>query len=56
MVVQGEANTIPVELDEMAYHVRAVARAGTAALVVGDLPFGSLPGRPRAGAWPARSA
>jgi len=41
MVVQGQANTIPVELDDMSYHVRAVARAGTAALVVGDLPFGS---------------
>ena len=41
MVVQGEANTIPVDLDEMVYHVRMVARAGTAALVVGDLPFGS---------------
>jgi 3-methyl-2-oxobutanoate hydroxymethyltransferase len=41
MVVQGEANTIPVDLAEMAYHVRAVARAHTRALVVGDLPFGS---------------
>ncbi len=41
MVVQGEHNTIPVDLDEMAYHVRLVARARTAALVVGDLPFGS---------------
>ncbi|HEX4981302.1 MAG TPA: 3-methyl-2-oxobutanoate hydroxymethyltransferase [Ilumatobacteraceae bacterium] len=41
MVVQGEANTIPVTLDEMAYHVRIVARARTKALVVGDLPFGS---------------
>jgi 3-methyl-2-oxobutanoate hydroxymethyltransferase len=40
-VVQGERTTIPVSLDEMAYHVRLVARAGTAALVVGDLPFGS---------------
>src|SRR4051812_15381529 len=40
-VVQGEPTTIPVSLDEMAYHVRMVARAGTAALVVGDLPFGS---------------
>ena len=39
-VVQGEHTTIPVELEEMAYHVRMVARAGTAALVVGDLPFG----------------
>jgi 3-methyl-2-oxobutanoate hydroxymethyltransferase len=41
MVVQGEANTIPVDLDEMVYHVRMVAQAGTAAHVVGDLPFGS---------------
>ena len=41
MVVQGEANTIPVELDEMAYHVRLVSRAKPRALIVGDLPFGS---------------
>jgi 3-methyl-2-oxobutanoate hydroxymethyltransferase len=41
MVVQGEANTIPVDLDEMAYHVRLVARAKPKALIVGDLPFGS---------------
>ncbi len=40
-VIQGEHTTIPVSLDEMAYHVRLVARARTAALVVGDLPFGS---------------
>lgn len=41
MVVQGVANTIPVELEEMAYHVRLVARAQPSALIVGDLPFGS---------------
>lgn len=41
MVVQGVANTIPVELDEMAYHVRLVGRAHPAAIIVGDLPFGS---------------
>jgi 3-methyl-2-oxobutanoate hydroxymethyltransferase len=41
MVVQGEENTIPVELDEMAYHVRLVSRAKPRALIVGDLPFGS---------------
>lgn len=40
-VMQGEKTTIPVTLDEMAYHVRCVARASTKALVVGDLPFGS---------------
>ncbi|MEZ5216733.1 MAG: 3-methyl-2-oxobutanoate hydroxymethyltransferase [Ilumatobacteraceae bacterium] len=41
MVVQGVRNTIPVDLDEMVYHTRSVARAATKALVVGDLPFGS---------------
>jgi 3-methyl-2-oxobutanoate hydroxymethyltransferase len=40
-VMQGAANTIPVELDEMAYHVRSVARARPKALIIGDLPFGS---------------
>jgi 3-methyl-2-oxobutanoate hydroxymethyltransferase len=41
MVVQGHSNTIPVDLSEMEYHTRNVSRAGTKALVVGDLPFGS---------------
>ncbi len=39
MVVQGLANTIPVSLDEMAYHCRAVARGLGRAHLVGDLPF-----------------
>jgi 3-methyl-2-oxobutanoate hydroxymethyltransferase len=41
MVVQGQPTTLPVTLDEMIYHCRMVARAGTRALVVGDLPFGT---------------
>ncbi len=41
MVVQGVENTLPVGLDEMAYHVELVARTRPSALVVGDLPFGS---------------
>ncbi len=41
MVVQGTSNTIPVDLDDMAYHTRLVARAKPRALIVGDLPFGS---------------
>lgn len=41
MVVQGESSTLPVTLDEMAYHTRLVARARPRALVLGDLPFGS---------------
>ena len=39
MVVQGLSNTIPVTLDEICYHGRAVARALERAHLVGDLPF-----------------
>jgi 3-methyl-2-oxobutanoate hydroxymethyltransferase len=39
MVVQGEHSTLPVTIEEMAYHTRLVARARTSALVLGDLPF-----------------
>ena len=39
MVVQGLANTLPVTLDEMIYHARAVARAEPQAHIVVDLPF-----------------
>lgn len=39
MVVQGLSNTIPVSLDEMAYHCRSVARGLSTAHLVGDLPF-----------------
>ncbi|MBF0425274.1 MAG: 3-methyl-2-oxobutanoate hydroxymethyltransferase [Magnetococcales bacterium] len=41
MVVQGHETTLPVTLDEMIYHTRAVARGTARALVVCDLPFGS---------------
>jgi 3-methyl-2-oxobutanoate hydroxymethyltransferase len=39
MVVQGLSTTIPVSLEEMAYHCRAVARGLGRAHLVGDLPF-----------------
>ena len=39
MIVQGLANTIPVTLDEICYHGRAVARGSARAHVVGDMPF-----------------
>jgi 3-methyl-2-oxobutanoate hydroxymethyltransferase len=39
MVVQGLPNTLPVTLDEMCYHGRAVARAALRAHVMGDMPF-----------------
>ncbi len=39
MVVQGLSNTLPVTLDEICYHTRAVARATHHAQVVADMPF-----------------
>jgi 3-methyl-2-oxobutanoate hydroxymethyltransferase len=39
MVVLGHANTIPVTLEVMLHHTRAVARGSQNALIVGDLPF-----------------
>ncbi|MBT7443045.1 MAG: 3-methyl-2-oxobutanoate hydroxymethyltransferase [Methylococcales bacterium] len=41
MVIQGESSTIPVTLEEMAYHTRCVAKGVSHALVIADLPFGS---------------
>jgi 3-methyl-2-oxobutanoate hydroxymethyltransferase len=39
MVVLGHENTIPVTMDEMLHHTRAVTRAVSRALVVGDMPY-----------------
>jgi 3-methyl-2-oxobutanoate hydroxymethyltransferase len=41
MVVQGQASTVPVSLEDMIYHTRCVVRGNQNAWVVGDLPFGS---------------
>jgi 3-methyl-2-oxobutanoate hydroxymethyltransferase len=41
MVVQGWSSTLPVTLDDMAYHVRCVARGNRSAWLIGDLPFTS---------------
>lgn len=38
-VVSGYENTLPVTLDEMIYHTRAVMRGSRQALVVTDMPF-----------------
>lgn len=39
MVVQGNDSTLPVTMDQMVYHCRAVSRGARRAHVVGDLPF-----------------
>jgi 3-methyl-2-oxobutanoate hydroxymethyltransferase len=38
-VVAGYDNTLPVTMDEMVYHTRAVARGVAQAFIVADLPF-----------------
>ncbi|MCH8891744.1 MAG: 3-methyl-2-oxobutanoate hydroxymethyltransferase [Myxococcales bacterium] len=40
-VIQGQATTLPVTLDEIVYHTRLVARGARRAMVVSDMPFGS---------------
>jgi 3-methyl-2-oxobutanoate hydroxymethyltransferase len=41
MVLQGQATTLPVTLDEMVYHTQCVARGNRSAWIIGDLPFAS---------------
>ena len=41
MVCQGHNSTLPVTIDEVAYHTACVARGNKTALVLADLPFGT---------------
>src|SRR3989449_42219 len=41
MVVLGHESTLPVTLDDMLHHTRAVRRGTRRALVVADMPYGS---------------
>ncbi len=45
-VVLGYDSTLPVTVDEMLHHVRAVRRAARRALLVGDLPYGAYHSSP----------
>ena len=44
MVVMGYETTLPVTVDEMLHHTRAVRRAVKRAIVAADMPFGSYHG------------
>lgn len=38
-VIQGHDTTLPVEVDDIIYHSRAVARGNSSALIIADMPF-----------------
>jgi len=39
MVLQGQSSTLPVTVEEMAYHTTCVARGNQGAMIMSDLPF-----------------
>ena len=41
MVLQGHDSTLPVTLEQIAYHTGCVVRGSTRAFVIADMPFGS---------------
>jgi len=45
MVIQGHATTVPVTMDDVVYHCRAVARGLQRPFLMADLPFMSYPSR-----------
>jgi 3-methyl-2-oxobutanoate hydroxymethyltransferase len=42
MVLQGQDSTLPVSIDDMAYHTQCVKRGTKNALIMADMPFMSL--------------
>ena len=47
MVVQGHDSTLPVTVEDIAYHTRAVASGCKRPLIVADMPFGSFQESPQ---------
>jgi 3-methyl-2-oxobutanoate hydroxymethyltransferase len=47
MVLQGHDSTLPVTLDDIAYHTAAVARGCQRPLIIADMPFGSFQESPQ---------
>jgi len=47
MVELGHNTTLPVSMEEMLYHCKAVARGASFPLLVGDMPFGSYEASPQ---------
>ncbi len=48
MVIQGHDTTVPVTMDDIVYHCRAVSRGAHRPLLMADLPFMSYPSKERA--------
>jgi 3-methyl-2-oxobutanoate hydroxymethyltransferase len=48
-VVLGHDSTLPVTINEMLHHTRAVRRAVKSAMVIADMPFGTYHGDPKEG-------
>lgn len=48
MVIQGHDTTVPVTMDQIVYHTRAVARGLHRPFLIADLPFMSYPSKDRA--------
>jgi 3-methyl-2-oxobutanoate hydroxymethyltransferase len=47
MVIQGHDSPLPVTLEDIEYHTRAVVRGSKRAFIVGDLPFGTYQESPQ---------
>lgn len=46
MVIQGAANTLGVQMQDMLYHTRCVARGAPTCLIMSDMPVGSYEQQP----------